>query len=94
MRSWIEKGFVMGLGLCALSLDRACSLAEGLAQRCGAKDLVDKAAERGEWERSELEKKITTRTSKVLSNMGFATRADIEDLSQKVGRLAKKAKPS
>jgi len=93
-QSRIEKGFVMGLGLFALGRDKACSVVEDLAKRCGAKDLIDKAAERGEQERSELKKTITARTSKVVSEMGFATRADIEDLTRKVGGLAKKAKAS
>ena len=90
----IEKGFVMGLGLFALGRDKASSVAEEFAKRCGAKDLADKAAERGERERSELEEKITTRTSEVLSKMGFATRADVEGLTRKIGGLAKKAEAS
>ena len=93
-QSWIEKGFVMGLGLFALGRDKACSVAEDLAERCGVKNLVDKAVERGEQERSELKETITARTSKVVSEMGFATRGDIEDLTRKVGGLAKKAKAS
>ena len=94
MVSRIEKGFMMGLGLFALGTDKARSIVEDLEKRGGAKGLADRLAQRGEQERSESKKKITTRMSKVASEMGFATRADIEDLTRKVGSLAQKAKAS
>ncbi len=83
----IEKGFMVGLGLLALGRDKVRSIVEDLPKR-------DELVERGERERSELKKRITTGMSKVVSEMGFATRADIEDLNRKVGGLAKKAKTS
>lgn len=94
MVSRIEKGFMMGLGLFALGTDKARSSGEDLEKRGGAKGLADRLAQRGEQERSELKKKTTARMSRVLSDMGFATRADIEDLNRKVGGLAQKAKAS
>jgi polyhydroxyalkanoate synthesis regulator phasin len=94
MRSWIEKGFVMGLGALALGRDKARSLVDDMARRSGGKDLVDRAVERGEQERSQLKEKIRTGMSELLSDIGFATRADIEELNRKVGGPAKKAKAS
>jgi hypothetical protein len=37
---------------------------------------------------------IKGRVSKVISEVGFATRADIEDLNRKIGGLTPKAKAS
>jgi len=83
----VEEGFVIGLGLFALGRDKARSIVEKLPKH-------DELMRRGEQERSELKKKITTKLSGVLSDMGFATRADIEDLARKTGGLAPKAKTS
>ena len=90
----IEKGFMVGLGLFALSRDKARSVVDDLARRSGLKDLIDidKLAERGEGEHAELKEKLTRGMNKLISEMGFATRADIESLTRKVGVQGKKAK--
>jgi len=94
MVSRIEKGFMVGLGLFALGKDKARSIADELDRRGGVKGLADRLAERGEQERAELKKVIKGRVSKVISEVGFATRADIEDLNRKIGGLTPKAKAS
>ncbi|MBC7264145.1 MAG: hypothetical protein H5T64_07260 [Chloroflexi bacterium] len=85
MQSPIEKGFVISLGLFAWGRDKVRSMVEKLPKR-------DELVKRGEQERSELKEKITTKMGEVLSEMGFATRADVEDLTRKIGGLAPKAK--
>ncbi|MBC7260660.1 MAG: hypothetical protein H5T63_01490 [Chloroflexi bacterium] len=87
MRKQIEEGFVISLGLFAWGRDKTRSVVEKLPKR-------DELVKRGEQERSELKKEVTTRVSKLLSELGFATRADIEELARKTGGLAPKAKTS
>ncbi len=87
MRRQIEEGLVISLGLFAWGRDRVRSAVKKSPQR-------GELVKRGKQERSELKKAITTQTSKVLSEMGLVTRADIEDLSHKIAGLAPKAKTS
>jgi len=85
MRRRIGNQLVIGLGILAWGKDRALSMKDRLPTR-------DELIKRGEQERSELKKDVKTRMSRVLSELGLAARADIEELARKTGGLAAKAK--
>jgi len=95
LRDIVEKSTLMGLGAIALTREKAQSLVEELVKRGEAgreevKELVEKLVSRGEREREELRKLIREEVERAFSELGLATKADIEALSKKLEALSKK----
>lgn len=95
LRDLVEKGALIGLGALSMTREKAQALVEELVKRGEArreemKDLVEKLTSRGEKEREELRKLIREEIESALSELGLATRSDIEALNQKLDKIARK----
>jgi polyhydroxyalkanoate synthesis regulator phasin len=88
MTSLLEKGFLVGIGLLSMTREKAQKIVEeltheGEVQRSEAKQWVDQLSDRGEEERQALRKLIRDEMKKVLDEVGFATKEDIQKLLDK-----------
>jgi polyhydroxyalkanoate synthesis regulator phasin len=90
MKTLLEKGFLAGLGLLSMTREKAQKVVEELThegelQRSEMKQWVDQLSDRGEEERQALRKLIRDEVKKVLDEVGFATKEDIQKLLDKQG---------
>jgi polyhydroxyalkanoate synthesis regulator phasin len=77
-REAIEKSLLIGLGLVALAREKLDEVAKkGEEYR---KELISK----GEKQREEIRKVVREELQKAFSELGLATKADIEELSKKL----------
>lgn len=88
MTSLLEKGFLAGLGLLSMTREKAQKIVEeltheGEVQKSEMKEWVDQLSDRGEEERQALRKLIRDEMKKVLDEVGFATKEDIQKLLEK-----------
>jgi polyhydroxyalkanoate synthesis regulator phasin len=88
MRTLLEKGFLAGLGLLSMTREKAQKVVEELThegelQKGEMKQWVDQLSDRGEEERQALRKLIRDEMKKVLDEVGFATKEDIQKLLDK-----------
>lgn len=78
MKELVEKSFLIGLGLVALAREKLDDMAKrGEEYR---KELIS----RGEKQREEIRKVVREELQKAFSELGLATKADIEELSRKL----------
>ena len=94
-RDLVEKGTLIGLGALFMTKEKAQALVDELVKRGEArreevKELVEKLASRGEREREELRKLVREELQRTLSEIGLATKSDVEALSKKLDKLIKK----
>lgn len=74
----MEKSFLIGLGIMALAREKLNEVAKrGEEYR---KELIS----RGEKQREEIRKVVREELQKAFSELGLATKADIEELSRKL----------
>ncbi len=74
----VEKSFLIGLGLIALAREKLDEVAKkGEDYR---KELISK----GEKQREEIRRVVREELQKAFSELGLATKADIEELSKKL----------
>jgi len=90
MKTFLEKGFLAGIGLLSMTRDKAEKIIdelshEGELQKSEVKQWVDQLSDRGEEERQALRKLIRDELKKVLDEMGLATKDDIQKLLDKQG---------
>ena len=90
MKTLLEKGFLAGLGLLSMTREKAQKVVdelthEGELQRSEAKEWIEQLSDRGEEERQALRKLIRDEMKKVLDEVGFATKEDIQKLLDKQG---------
>jgi polyhydroxyalkanoate synthesis regulator phasin len=90
MKTLLEKGFLAGLGLLSMTREKAQKVVEELThegelQRSEAKEWIEQLSDRGEEERQALRKLIRDEMKKVLDEVGFATKEDIQKLLDKQG---------
>jgi polyhydroxyalkanoate synthesis regulator phasin len=90
MKTLLEKGFLAGIGLLSMTREKAQKIVEeltheGEVQRSEVKQWVDQLSDRGEEERQALRKLIREEIKKVLDEVGFATKEDIQKLLDKQG---------
>ena len=90
MKTLLEKGFLAGLGLLSMTREKAQKVVEELThegelQKSEMKQWVDQLSDRGEEERQALRKLIRDEMKKVLDEVGFATKEDIQKLLDKQG---------
>lgn len=88
MKSLLEKGFLVGIGLLSMTREKAQQVIEELShegevQKSEVKQWVDQLSDRGEEERQALRKLIRDEVKKVLDEMGLATKEDIQKLLEK-----------
>ena len=88
MKSLLEKGFLVGIGLLSMTREKAQKVVEELThegelQKSEMKQWVDQLSDRGEEERQALRKLIRDEVKKVLDEMGLATKEDIQKLLEK-----------
>jgi polyhydroxyalkanoate synthesis regulator phasin len=88
MKTLLEKGFLAGLGLLSMTREKAQKVVEELThegelQKSEMKQWVDQLSDRGEEERQALRKLIRDEMKKVLDEVGFATKEDIQKLLDK-----------
>jgi polyhydroxyalkanoate synthesis regulator phasin len=88
MKTLLEKGFLAGLGLLSMTREKAQKVVEELThegelQKGEMKQWVDQFSDRGEEERQALRKLIRDEMKKVLDEVGFATKEDIQKLLDK-----------
>jgi polyhydroxyalkanoate synthesis regulator phasin len=77
-REAVEKSLLIGLGLVALAREKLDEVAKkGEEYR---KELISK----GEKQREEIRKVVREELQKAFSELGLATKADIEELSKKL----------
>ena len=91
MKSVLEKGFLVGIGLLSMTREKAQNVIEELThegelQKNEAKQWVDQLSSRGEEERQALRKLVRDEVKKVLDEMGLATKDDIQKLLEKQDR--------
>lgn len=91
MKTLLEKGFLAGLGLLSMTREKAQQVVEELThegelQKSEMKQWVDQLSDRGEEERQALRKLIRDEMKKVLDEVGFATKEDIQKLLEKQGQ--------
>lgn len=91
MKSLLEKGFLAGIGLLSMTREKAQKVIdelthEGEVQKNEVKEWVDQLSERGEEERQALRRVLRDEMKKVLDEMGLATKADIQNLAEKLDR--------
>jgi polyhydroxyalkanoate synthesis regulator phasin len=90
MKTLLEKGFLAGLGLLSMTREKAQKVVEELThegelQKGEMKQWVDQLSDRGEEERQALRKLVRDEMKKVLDEVGFATKEDIQKLLDKQG---------
>ncbi len=78
VKDLLEKSFLIGLGMVALAREKLNEVAKrGEEYR---KELIS----RGEKQREEIRKVVREELQKAFSELGLATKADIEELSRKL----------
>ncbi|MEA2039016.1 MAG: polyhydroxyalkanoate synthesis regulator [Thermodesulfobacteriota bacterium] len=90
----IKKGFLAGLGLAAMTRDKAeelvkVAMEKGEISEKEGKDLVDKLLKRSEEARKDLETKVEGIVHKALEKMNVATKDDISEIKEKIKNLEK-----
>ncbi len=90
MKTFLEKGFLAGVGLLSMTREKAQKVIdelshEGEIQKNEVNRWVDQLADRGEEERQALRKLIRDEMKKVMDDMGLATKEDIQKLLEKQG---------
>jgi polyhydroxyalkanoate synthesis regulator phasin len=90
MKTLFERGLLVGLGLLSMTREKAQKVVEELThegelQKGEMKQWVDQLSDRGEEERQALRKLIRDEMKKVLDEVGFATKEDIQKLLDKQG---------
>jgi polyhydroxyalkanoate synthesis regulator phasin len=88
MKSLLEKGFLVGIGLLSMTREKAQKVIdelsqEGEVQKNEVKEWVDQLSDRGEEERQALRKLVRDEMKKVMDEMGLATKEDIQKLIDK-----------
>ncbi len=78
LREAMEKGILIGLGLVALARER---LGEVIKKR---EDYRKELLSKGEKQREEIRKVVREELQKLFSELGLATKADIEELSKRI----------
>ncbi len=92
LKEQIERSLLIGIGLFAITREKAQAFAEemvkqGAAAREEVKDLTEGLVRRGEEERNALRKLIREETNSALKDMHLATTNDIADLTAQVEAL-------
>ena len=88
MKTLLEKGLLVGIGLLSMTREKAQKVVEELThegelQKSEMKQWVDQLSDRGEEERQALRKLVRDELKKVLDEMGLATKEDIQKLLEK-----------
>lgn len=88
MKTLLEKGFLVGIGLLSMTREKAQKVIdelshEGELQKSEMKEWVDQLSDRGEEERQALRKVVRDEVKKVLDEMGLVTKEDIQKLIDK-----------
>jgi len=96
MNTLVKKSFLAGIGLLSMTHDRAREVLDELGQqgedqKSEVKEWVDQLADRGEEERQAFRALVSTEVKNALSEMGIATKEDLQKLEKSVGRSKAKA---
>jgi len=94
MREKIERMLLMGLGVLALTREKAQALVDDLVKRGEVRKeevqrLVDRLAAYGEEERKALRNLIREEIKKVLDEADLPSKQDIAALGKKIDKLSK-----
>ena len=92
MQNWIEKGFLMGLGVLSLTKDKAEQMKEQLINqgelgRNEAEEFFSGLLKKGEEEKDSLEKFVQEKVQKILKETNVVTREEYEQLAKRVEQL-------
>ncbi len=80
----VEKGFLIGLGVIALAREKLDEMAKK------GEDYRKELIARGEKQREEIRKMVREELQKAFSELGLATKADIEELSRRLKKTESK----
>ena len=97
MRTLLERSFLAGIGLLSMTHEKAQKIVDELTQRGEvqkgeAKDWVEQLVHHGEEERQAIRKLIRDEVKSALSELGLATKQDIQDLAARIDVLGKQGK--
>lgn len=97
MHTLIERSFLAGIGLLSMTHEKAQKIVDELTQRGEvqkgeAKDWVEQLVHRGEEERQAIRKLIRDEVKSALSELGLATKQDIQDLAARIDARGKQGK--
>jgi len=97
MNTLFKKGFLAGVGLLSMTHDKAREIVNefdqrGEVQKDEVKEWVDQLADRGEQERQAFRKLVRAEIKNALSEMGIATKEDLQKLAAKSKTPARKTK--
>lgn len=93
MARLIEKSLLLGLGLLTLTRDKVVNFVNSLVEEGEVKaeeapSIIDRLVARGEEEREELRRVVREELEKARASFPFVSRKDIDELNQKIDRLA------
>jgi len=88
MKTLFEKSALAGIGLLSMTREKAQKIVDELSQQGElqaneAKGWADQLVQRGEEERQTLRKLIRQEVKKALSEMGMATKEDVQKVAAK-----------
>jgi polyhydroxyalkanoate synthesis regulator phasin len=88
MNTLLNKGFLAGIGLLSMTREKAQKLVDELSQQGElqaneAKGWADQLVQRGEEERQTVRKLVRQEVKKALSEMGMATKEDVQKVAAK-----------
>jgi polyhydroxyalkanoate synthesis regulator phasin len=88
MNTLLNKGFLAGIGLLSMTREKAQKIVDELSQRGElqaneAKGWADQLVQRGEEERQTVRKLVRQEVKKALSEMGMATKEDVQKVAAK-----------
>ncbi len=95
MNESLRKLALLGIGIAALTREKAEQLADELVQKGEisedeSKEFIKDLMKRSEQQRGELEKKIEAEVKKAAGRLNLATKEDMKRLEKKIAALEKK----
>lgn len=95
MRSLLEKGLALGIGLAVKSKEQIETFVDELVKKGEIKkeesnELVNELIQKGQQAQSQLDEMIRERMKIILNEVNLATKAEIEQLEKRVRDLEQK----
>ncbi len=95
MLDLLKKSFLTGVGLLAVTTEKAEALAKELVKHGElkaeeSKAFVDSLLKEADKEREEFSEKVSLEVQKALGSMGLVSKAEVEELQARVEKLEEK----
>ncbi len=97
MNESVRKMVLLGMGIAALTREKAEQLADELVEKgeiseAESRDFVKDMMDRSEQHRTAIEKKVESEMKKAAAKLNLATKDDLKRLEKKIAALEKKKK--